>query len=79
MHNGQLVEDEEVITLLAEAMDRKKEDTKGFFIDGFPATLAQAKLFEKRLGGPTKIIVLEVIQGNKLSSAKDWLKNSFFL
>ena len=41
-------------------MTAKSADTKGFLIDGFPANLAQAELFEKKIGSPTKIIVLNV-------------------
>merc|ERR1719150_997878 len=29
-------------------------------MDGFPATMAQAKMFEERIGSPTKIMVLNV-------------------
>ena len=41
-------------------MTAKSADTKGFLIDGFPANVAQAELFEKKIGSPTKIIVLNV-------------------
>ena len=41
-------------------MTAKSADTKGFLIDGFPANLAQAELFEQKIGSPTKIIVLNV-------------------
>ena len=46
--------------LIKTAMAAKHSDTKGFLIDGFPANLAQAELFEKIIGSPTKIIVLNV-------------------
>lgn len=46
--------------LIKTAMAAKYADTKGFLIDGFPANLAQAELFEKIIGSPTKIIVLNV-------------------
>jgi len=48
---------EVVIDLLAEAMS--KEST-GFLVDGFPATMEQAQLFEKTVGSPVKIIVFEM-------------------
>ena len=54
------VPDEEVVELLKVAMDGKKGNTKGFLIDGFPANLNQAKVFEEKIGSPEKIIVLNV-------------------
>merc|ERR1719414_793594 len=57
MEKGILVPDEVVIDLLAEAMS--KEST-GFLVDGFPATMEQAQLFEKTVGSPVKIIVFEM-------------------
>merc|ERR1712037_913944 len=57
MEKGNLVPDEVVIDLLAEAM--AKEST-GFLVDGFPATVEQAQLFEKTVGSPVKIIVFEM-------------------
>ena len=42
-------------------MEKKATKTKGFIIDGFPATVEQAALFEKEIGIPSKIIVIEVI------------------
>merc|ERR1712106_47080 len=60
MQNGQLVPDEEIVNLIAEAIEIKKGETKGFIIDGFPATVVQAKLFVEKVGPPTRILVLEV-------------------
>eukprot|EP00092_Neocalanus_flemingeri_P000476 GFUD01000506.1.p1 GENE.GFUD01000506.1~~GFUD01000506.1.p1 ORF type:complete len:182 (+),score=63.29 GFUD01000506.1:156-701(+) len=60
MEQGMLVPDEEVVGLIKDAMAAKFEKTKGFVIDGFPATLAQAKLFEEKISAPTKIIVFDV-------------------
>ena len=51
---------EEVVGLLKDAITAKSGDTKGFVIDGFPANLEQAKLFEDMIGAPTKIVVFEV-------------------
>merc|ERR1712215_421342 len=59
MEKGILVPDELVISLLKEAMD-KLPDAKGFIIDGFPAHLKQAELFEEKSGPPNKIIVFEL-------------------
>jgi len=60
MSQGIHVPDEEVVELLKVAMDGKKGNTKGFLIDGFPANLNQAKVFEEKIGSPEKIIVLNV-------------------
>jgi len=60
MEKGLLVPDEEVVGLLKDAITAKSGDTKGFVVDGFPANLEQAKLFEDMIGAPTKIVVFEV-------------------
>ena len=49
-----------MVELIKSALAAKSGDTKGFLIDGFPANLAQAELFEKKIGSPTQIIVLNV-------------------
>ena len=59
MSQGRLVPDEEVVELIKAAM-AATADPKGFIMDGFPATTAQAKMFEERIGSPTKIMVLNV-------------------
>ena len=51
---------EEVVGLIKDAMAAKVGNTKGFVVDGFPATMDQAKLFEEKIGAPTKIIVFDV-------------------
>jgi len=60
MSQGIHVPDEEVVELIKVAMDGKAGNTKGFIIDGFPANLNQAKVFEEKIGSPEKIIVLNV-------------------
>ena len=50
---------EEVIELIKMAMEAKS-DSKGFIIDGFPVSSAQAKLFEEKIGSPSKILYLSV-------------------
>jgi len=62
MEKGSLVADEDVVRLLGEEM-KKSEEANGFVIDGFPANLNQAKLFEQNLGSPSHIIKLEVSNG----------------
>jgi len=59
MEKGNMVPNDEVITLLAEAME-KRTDAEGFTIDGFPANMEQAEMFESRLGSPNKIVVLDL-------------------
>ena len=49
------------MNLIAKAIEKNTSETKGFIIDGFPATLDQAALFEEKIGSPSKIIVIEVI------------------
>ena len=49
-----------MVSLLKDAMGAKATSTKGFVIDGFPANLEQAKLFEEKIGAPTKIMVFDV-------------------
>merc|ERR1712179_642890 len=58
MLTGNLVPDDIVINLLEEAM-AKLPDCPGFTIDGFPATMEQARMFEERIGVAAKIIVFE--------------------
>merc|ERR1739847_56166 len=49
MEQGLLVPDEEVVGLLKDAIYSKSSDAKGFIIDGFPANLEQARLFEEMI------------------------------
>merc|ERR550519_3216045 len=60
MEQGNLVPDEEVVGLIKDAMAATSQDSKGYVLDGFPATMEQAKLFESKIGSPTKIIVFDV-------------------
>ena len=39
-------------------MEAKSGEAKGFIIDGFPVSSAQAKLFEEKIGSPSKILYL---------------------
>merc|ERR1719370_2792684 len=60
MEQGNLVPDEEVVGLIKDAMAATSQDSEGYVLDGFPATMEQAKLFESKIGSPTKIIVVAV-------------------
>ncbi|XP_022100241.1 sperm flagellar protein 2-like isoform X2 [Acanthaster planci] len=50
LRKGQPVKDELLIDIMVEAVKRTPEE-HGWIMDGFPATLAQAKLLEKALSG----------------------------
>ena len=39
-------------------MEAKSGEAKGFIIDGFHVSSAQAKLFEEKIGSPSKILYL---------------------
>merc|ERR1712127_486527 len=64
MERGNLVPDAVVIELLAEAI-AKSSDSKGILLDGFPANLEQAQLFEKMVGAPGKIVVFDLNEKTK--------------
>eukprot|EP00057_Strongylocentrotus_purpuratus_P026328 XP_011680802.1 PREDICTED: LOW QUALITY PROTEIN: sperm flagellar protein 2 [Strongylocentrotus purpuratus] len=50
LRKGQPLKDELLIEIMVEAVRRAK-DEQGWIMDGFPSTLAQAKLLEKALSG----------------------------
>ncbi len=63
MERGQLVPDEIVIGLIAERIDEKPDgEAKGFILDGFPRTIAQAEGLDKLLaeGGRKLNTVVEM-------------------
>merc|ERR1711881_312101 len=74
MEKGNMVPNDEVITLLAEAME-KRTDAEGFTIDGFPANMEQAEMFESRLGSPSKIVVLDLNDEVNADQDKDAVFN----
>ncbi|HXG79891.1 MAG TPA: adenylate kinase [Methyloceanibacter sp.] len=63
MERGQLVPDELVIGLIAERIDAERGD-RGFILDGFPRTIAQAEALDRLLKERRKtldhVIVMEV-------------------
>jgi len=63
MERGELVPDDLVIGLIAERLDAEKNG-KGFILDGFPRTIAQAealdRLFKERGKKVDRVIVMEV-------------------
>jgi adenylate kinase len=63
MERGELVPDEIVVGLIAERMDADRA-TKGFILDGFPRTIAQAEALDRLLAEKGKevdrVIVIEV-------------------
>jgi len=71
MENGELVPVSEVMALLAEAIMSKVSSSKGFLLDGFPADLQQAQMFEETIASPTQIIFFEandIILGERLKA-----------
>ena len=55
MHSGELVPDDLIIKMIEGELD----STKGFIMDGFPRTVAQAEAFDDLLG--RKVIVLDAV------------------
>jgi adenylate kinase len=49
MKKGQLVSNDEVLTLLKEAIQKKLSSSKGFLIDGYPREAGQAVEFEEQI------------------------------
>lgn len=68
--SGQLAPDDEVVELVAGAMDKQPE-APGFLLDGFPANMTQAKLCKERMGEPVKVIVLEIPEPVMMARLKD--------
>jgi adenylate kinase len=59
MDAGQLVPDELVLEMLFDRVS-KPDCRKGFLLDGFPRTIAQAEALEKRLGSGARVVVLSL-------------------
>jgi adenylate kinase len=60
MKSGQLVPLQEVLALLKDAIDKRKDQSKGFLIDGYPREVEQAISFERDVAKCTFIIYFEV-------------------
>merc|ERR1711996_150020 len=60
MESGQLVPLATVLDLLAEAMIKKLDGSKGFLIDGYPREVTQGEEFEKEICPCSKILYFEV-------------------
>ena len=63
---------DEVIDLLATSME-KMQDAPGFLIDGFPANMKQAEIFQAKVQAPHKIIFLDVSEAVMTPRLKDGL------
>jgi adenylate kinase len=61
MERGQLVPDNLVIELIAERIDEDKG--KGFILDGFPRTIAQAEALDRLLKERSKTLDLVIVMG----------------
>ncbi|XP_076058966.1 adenylate kinase 1 isoform X2 [Oratosquilla oratoria] len=60
MEKGDLVPLEVVLDLLAEAMLKKVNDSKGFLIDGYPREQAQGVRFEESIMPCSKVLYFDV-------------------
>lgn len=60
MKSGQLVPLTEVLALLKDAIDKRKSESKGFLIDGYPREVEQAICFERDVAKCTFIIYFDV-------------------
>lgn len=59
MEIGKLVPDELVLNMLFDLIS-KSECQKGYLLDGFPRTLAQAEAFDKMIGRDVKYTVINI-------------------
>lgn len=60
MDKGELVPDEIVLDMLFDRLSKCDNCSKGYILDGFPRTIAQAEAFEKRVGNDANIIALNL-------------------
>ena len=60
MEAGELVPDQLIIDLVAKRLNEPDCKERGWLLDGFPRTEAQAKEMEKLFLVPTKAILLDV-------------------
>jgi adenylate kinase len=59
MDRGELVDDEVMIGLVRDRLDRS-DVTKGFILDGFPRTVAQAQALDAVLTGRAPLLVVDI-------------------
>jgi adenylate kinase len=59
MDRGELVNDEVMVGIVRERLDRE-DARKGFILDGFPRTVAQAKALDGLMEGRPPLIVLDI-------------------
>ncbi len=59
MDKGQLVPDHLILDMLF-ARVSQEDCNKGYILDGFPRTLAQAKAYDERLGTSSKVIAINL-------------------
>jgi adenylate kinase len=62
MERGQLVPDDLVINLIAERIDAE-QGGRGFILDGFPRTIAQAEALDRLFKDPGKQVDMVIVMG----------------
>jgi len=60
MDTGQLLPDQLIIDMVAERLGERDAATRGFALDGFPRTVAQAEMLEKMLDGQPLHCVIDL-------------------
>ncbi|MDR1990400.1 MAG: adenylate kinase [Acidobacteriaceae bacterium] len=60
MDRGDLVSDEVIIDIVKERLDRA-DVRKGFILDGFPRTVAQAEALDRLMEGRDPLVVIDIV------------------
>jgi len=60
MDRGELVSDEVMIGIVRERLDRP-DAMRGFVLDGFPRTVAQARALDELMGGRDPLVVVDIV------------------
>jgi len=60
MDRGDLVSDDVIIGVVRERLD-KADAQRGFILDGFPRTVAQARALDTLMGGRSPLVVIDIV------------------